>query len=441
MYSAAEAWPCACCSAGRTADPLQRPLKRANEGTAGETPRVSPLLLLLLLLLAQLSGVRTFAPGADAGWTHASGLWLFSEECLTPACDITLPFGPAPTAGHSVELYNRNIYREFQVAFKFRLGAIEGATGPTAGFVFGRATNGSASFLALEFCQIAGRATLSRYSRPGGGRTVLGEQPWGSTSQEPTWHTVRLNVSGTPGNRTAPAVVRVEVDNTSLTPWVDGTTRSSGKLLHLPELASYGFVGFTSFASSDGGPHHIMPPEFWLDPSNFLNASYDSPPSFAPLVLDTAAHRNDTGGTGSSHNSHSHSLAQTDDQAYEKLQQQQQQQQKQLVKAGRSPVKSMSIMTFWSGGGDPCIRTRDEYQCVSYPADLRDESDWVTMRGLRDNDPIGVNLNGSDYMYRKTGLSGMVTFDSLWDGALWPCTRCTLWWPAMRALVEQQQIS
>jgi hypothetical protein len=112
-----------------------------------------------------------------------------------------------------------------------------------------------------------------------------------------------------------------------------------------------------------------------------------------------------------------------------------------LVKAGRSPVKSMSIMTFWSGGGDPCIRTRDEYQCVSYPADLRDESDWVTMRGLRDNDPIGVNLNGSDYMYRKTGLSGMVTFDSLWDGALWPCTRCTLWWPAMRALVEQQQIS
>ena len=33
---------------------------------------------------------------------------------------------------------------------------------------------------------------------------------------------------------------------------------------------------------------------------------------------------------------------------------------------------------------------------------------------------MASNLNGSDYVYRKTGLSGMVTFEKLWEGALWP---------------------
>ena len=80
----------------------------------------------------------------------------------------------------------------------------------------------------------------------------------------------------------------------------------------------------------------------------------------------------------------------------------------------------MSVMTFWSGGGNPCIRTKDEYVCEEYAADLRDQADWVTMRGLRDNDKRDANLNGSAYMFNKTGLSGMVTFNELWEGALWP---------------------
>ncbi len=92
----------------------------------------------------------------------------------------------------------------------------------------------------------------------------------------------------------------------------------------------------------------------------------------------------------------------------------------------------MSIMTFWSGGSSPCAIANKEQlpECEPDPsrpwvgnadtADLRDEHTWVTMRGLRDGDPLDVNLLAADSMFRATGLPSFVKYHKLWDGALWP---------------------
>jgi hypothetical protein len=332
------------------------------------------LALRALCFLAFLAlEVPAFPPGADAGWSHIGGPWFFSEHCRTPACEVALPFEPAPGPSRQhLALYNRNIYREFQAAFECRSRSTD--AGSAVGFVFARAVNGS-SFLSLELS--AHIAHLSRH-HPDGDRERLAQVPLlpGTAGKPDRWHTVALNVSGTPGNSTAPATVRAWVDGHPLPAWVHGAALPNGKSLELPELAEYGFVGF--IATNGQGTTHK--PQFWLDPSDFLNVSKGSPASFAPLEHQTLQ-----------------------------------------SEGSRAPIKPMSVMTFWSGGGDPCIRTKDEYVCDDYAADLRDEADWVTMRGLRDNDNRLINLNGSNYVYRKTGLSGMVTFNDLWAGALWPC--------------------
>ena len=58
---------------------------------------------------------------------------------------------------------------------------------------------------------------------------------------------------------------------------------------------------------------------------------------------------------------------------------------------------------------------------------FENETSWCVFRSHRDNDAMASNLNGSDYVYRKTGLSGMVTFEKLWEGALWPYAKNMSW--------------
>ena len=96
-------------------------------------------------------------------------------------------------------------------------------------------------------------------------------------------------------------------------------------------------------------------------------------------------------------------------------------------------VPHMSVMTFWTGGGYPCLHWMGESEhrlhdtCPSYAADLRSEHEFVTMRGLRGNDRLEAQLNGSDWVYRTTGLPGIVSYDKLWPGALWPYAKNMSW--------------
>ena len=320
-----------------------------------------PPLWLLLQLLPRVAEVGAFPPGADAGWTHVGGRpWFFSPECVTAECLTTLPFVPAPGAGSAVALYNRNTYREFQAEYRFRFEQAAGPgkytpTGP-AGFVFA-ATN-STAYLALEI-HTDGATTLSRYHADRRPERLAHTPPRTVTHHQ--WHTVRVTVSGTPRNRSAPATVRVSLDRVPLAAWVDGAPppqpqQQQQAPLNLSELANYGFIGF--IASSQGSR-----PEFWLDPLDFLNASKNSPASFAPLDGVVVSAQGDSGDGGSAPSVVGGAT--------------------QSEAQDRSPVKPMSVMTFWSGGGSPCIRTLDEHVCNDYAADLRDEADWVTMRGLR----------------------------------------------------------
>ncbi len=373
-----------------------------GDGSQIRGGRWSHSLRSLSLLAAAWSAGRkgsgsadAFPPGADAGWSYIGGPWFFSADCRNPSCDDTLPFEPARgAAGDKITLYNRNTYRDFQTMFEFRHSGVD--AGSSVGFVFGHTAHTKGSFLALEFPFAANNVSLSRY-QPDGTRKILANAslPYGGP-HETGWHTVVLNVSGMPGNCSAPATVRAWFDGNPLPPFIDGAVRPNDKPLGLPELADYGFVGFIASSREDGA----MSPRFWLDPSDFLNTSKDSPPAFVPLDLSTTvATRRAAWVSGSSASSD---------------------QQLPISSKPEARIKPMSVMTFWSGGGSPCIRTKDEYVCHDYAADLRDQADWVTMRGLRDNDKQDANLNGSAYMFNRTGLSGFVTFRELWDGALWP---------------------
>ena len=124
----------------------------------------------LSFVLLALRVVNAFPPGSDAGWSHLNGPWFFSDDCRTPECVTTLPFEPAPGAGDNVALYNRNTYREFQAAFELRSRSTDAEA--AAGFVFGRAANGS-SFLALELPAADQQvARLSRHRADGGRETL-----------------------------------------------------------------------------------------------------------------------------------------------------------------------------------------------------------------------------------------------------------------------------